>query len=114
MLKYLEQVLPQNPNTYCRVAFSIDGIGDDHDKNSEHKRIQGIIIYIWFDNVVQINPDKWQSAQGHDYDLESNGKMKPAEISCVEHWQQDVIRKQYDIADESGDEQRRHVVEREQ
>lgn len=33
MLKYLEQVLPQNPDTYFRIAFSIDGIGDDHDKN---------------------------------------------------------------------------------
>lgn len=33
IVKYLEQVLPKYPNTYFRIPFSIDGIGDAHDRN---------------------------------------------------------------------------------
>jgi len=33
MVRFLEHVLPTNPNTYFRLAFSIDGIGEQHDKN---------------------------------------------------------------------------------
>ncbi|MDA1131778.1 MAG: radical SAM protein [Proteobacteria bacterium] len=32
MVRFLEDVLPQHPNTYLRLTFSIDGIGDDHDE----------------------------------------------------------------------------------
>ena len=31
IVKYLEKILPAYPNTYFRIAFSIDGIGEDHD-----------------------------------------------------------------------------------
>lgn len=30
---YLEQALPNNPDTYFRLTFSIDGIGEEHDEN---------------------------------------------------------------------------------
>lgn len=33
MMRYLERVLPAHPDTYFRLAFSIDGIGDEHDIN---------------------------------------------------------------------------------
>jgi radical SAM protein with 4Fe4S-binding SPASM domain len=32
MLSYLETMLPKNPNTFFRLVFSIDGIGDNHDE----------------------------------------------------------------------------------
>ena len=31
MLRYLEAILPEYPNTYFRLSFSIEGIGDVHD-----------------------------------------------------------------------------------
>lgn len=33
MVRYLEAVLPRYPSTYIRLAFSVDGIGADHDEN---------------------------------------------------------------------------------
>jgi MoaA/NifB/PqqE/SkfB family radical SAM enzyme len=33
MLRYLEEVLPKYPDTFIRLAFSVDGIGDEHDEN---------------------------------------------------------------------------------
>ncbi|MEC7488376.1 MAG: radical SAM protein [Pseudomonadota bacterium] len=33
MVRFLETVLPANPDTYFRLAFSIDGIGPQHDQN---------------------------------------------------------------------------------
>ena len=33
MLRYLEYILPKYRNTYFRIAFSIDGIQDEHDVN---------------------------------------------------------------------------------
>jgi len=33
MLRFLEKVLPANPNTYFRLAFSIDGTPEQHDTN---------------------------------------------------------------------------------
>jgi len=33
MLRYLHDVLPKNPSTFFRLAFSIDGIKEDHDTN---------------------------------------------------------------------------------
>lgn len=32
MVRYLEKVLPRCPDTYFRLVFSIDGIGEDHDR----------------------------------------------------------------------------------
>ena len=32
MVAYLKKVLPRNPDTFLRLTFSIDGIGDDHDE----------------------------------------------------------------------------------
>jgi radical SAM protein with 4Fe4S-binding SPASM domain len=31
MVSFLEEILPGNPDTFLRLTFSIDGIGDDHD-----------------------------------------------------------------------------------
>ncbi|MFQ5799983.1 MAG: radical SAM protein, partial [Bacteroidota bacterium] len=33
MVRYLETVLPQYPDTFIRLTFSVDGIGEDHDEN---------------------------------------------------------------------------------
>jgi MoaA/NifB/PqqE/SkfB family radical SAM enzyme len=33
MVRYLERVLSAHPETFVRLAFSIDGIGEEHDKN---------------------------------------------------------------------------------
>jgi len=32
MVKFLEEILPRFPDTYFRLTFSIEGIGEDHDK----------------------------------------------------------------------------------
>jgi len=32
MLRYLKVILPQYPNTYFRLSFSIEGIGEEHDE----------------------------------------------------------------------------------
>lgn len=33
MMRYLDTILPKHPDTFIRLTFSIDGIGEDHDKN---------------------------------------------------------------------------------
>lgn len=33
MVQYLETVLPRHPDSYLRLTFSIDGIGEEHDEN---------------------------------------------------------------------------------
>ena len=33
MVRYLETVLPKYPDTFFRLTFSIDGIGEEHDRN---------------------------------------------------------------------------------
>lgn len=44
MVAYLEDILPDYPDTFMRLAFSIDGIGDDHDEArsmpGSYKKIQ--------------------------------------------------------------------------
>lgn len=37
MIKYFEYILPKYPSTYFRLAFSIDGIADEHDTNRSMK-----------------------------------------------------------------------------
>jgi len=44
IMEYLENVLPKYPQTYFRIVFSIDGIGDEHDLSrsqpGSYKKIQ--------------------------------------------------------------------------
>ena len=44
MVRFLEDILPRFPNTYFRLTFSIEGIGEDHDKlrsmPGSYKKIQ--------------------------------------------------------------------------
>ena len=44
MVKFLEDILPRFPNTYFRLTFSIEGIGESHDKlrsmPGSYKKIQ--------------------------------------------------------------------------
>jgi len=37
MLRYLEYILPKFKDTFFRLTFSIDGIGDNHDENRSMK-----------------------------------------------------------------------------
>ncbi len=50
MLKYLNYMLPKYKNTYFRIAFSIDGIKEEHDKNrsmvGSFKRIENAFTLI--------------------------------------------------------------------
>lgn len=44
MVDFINEVLPKNPCSYFRIAFSIDGIGDSHDQSRGHKGAWGKIV----------------------------------------------------------------------